>query len=574
MTDDAVTAHIPYGSILLFHKSFLTEYGSCDNTQAADAEQDDPEIHHAVVAGLRAVRIGRKTYVVLTYVALAVAVSICVCCRVGLVATSAFVPMVILIGLPIGAMCVSMSKSGSDLKATDRALDRIGLSCGITVGSMSCLAAVDHNATACDSTDVPVTGCILLPFGAFGMTESCSGGEGIGTLLAALTGLVVLGRLGAVCLACKVLICNYFLIEYVGVLELCFDLITAHRTLNCVLFGSTTLVIGSMCCLAAVEHNATACTRTDVPGTGCIRLPVGACGMAASCAGGEGFGTLLAALARLVVLGRIGAVCLACKILVCNYFLIEYVGVTELSFDLKLTDGALDRILFGSTTLVIGSMCIEVFRLGTACRVALMPVTVCATFPSGGVPIVVSNSTVGYVANIANGGLLAGCNVSTGRSVFSLGAVNYDTATNNSTFFPVVLSVGRPNIGRSMCTCRNGLTVTDDLTAAKALGIAGITVGLRLVVCFGLVDKSSAANVVVCILFAEEYVAVVVLYLTASGAGIVVNSIVIAVALGFQRFRFLIIRSIAVSSKSTVRLTTHGTNSLCSTGCCSSGVIA
>ena len=61
---------------MLFHKSFLTEYGSCDNTQAADAEQDDPEMHHAVVAGLRVVRIGRKTYVVLTYVALAIAVSI------------------------------------------------------------------------------------------------------------------------------------------------------------------------------------------------------------------------------------------------------------------------------------------------------------------------------------------------------------------------------------------------------------------------------------------------------------------------------------------------------------------
>ena len=68
--------------------------------------------------------------------------------------------------------------------------------------------------------------------------------------------------------------------------------------------------------------------------------------------------------------------------------------------------------------------------------------------------------------------------------------------------------------------------------------------------------------------------AVVVLYLTASRAGIVVNSKVTAVALGFQRFRFLISRSIAVSNKSTVRLTTHGTNSLCSTGCCSSGVIA
>ena len=359
---------------MLFHKSFLTEYGSCDNTQAADAEQDDPEIHHAVVAGLRAVRIGRKTYVVLTYVALAVAVSICVCCRVGLVATSTFVPMVILIGLPIGTVCMGMSKSRSDLEAADRALDRIGLSCRFTIGSMSCLAAVDYNATACNRTDVPVTGCVLFPFGAFGMAESCAGGEGIGTLLTALTGLVVLGR--------------------------------------------------------------------------------------------------------------IGAVCLACKVLVCNYFLIEYVGVTKLSFDLKLTNGTLNCVLFGSTALMIGGMCCEIVGLSTACCVALMPVTVCATFPSSGVPIVVGNSTVGYAANVANGCLLTGSNVGTGRRVFSLGAVNYDTATNNGTLFPVVLSVGRPNIGRSMSTCGNGITIVDDLATAKALGITGITVGLRLVVCF------------------------------------------------------------------------------------------
>ena len=78
-------------------------------------------MHHAVVAGLRAVRIGRKTYVVLTYVTLAVAVSICVCCRVGLVSASTFVPVVILIGLPIGTVCMGMSKSRSDLEAADRA---------------------------------------------------------------------------------------------------------------------------------------------------------------------------------------------------------------------------------------------------------------------------------------------------------------------------------------------------------------------------------------------------------------------------------------------------------------------
>ena len=444
--------------------------------------------------------------------------------------------MVILIGLPICTVCVGMSKSRSDLKAADRALDRIGLSCRFTIGSMSCLAAVDHNATACDSTDVPVTGCVLFPFGAFGMTESCAGGEGIGTLLAALTGLVVLGRIGAVCLACKVLICNYFLIEYVGVTELSFDLITAHRTLNCILFGSTALMIRCMCCLAAVDDDTTACNGTDVPVTGLILLPLGSLGMTEFFAGCEGFATLLTALTGLVVLGRIGAVCLACKVLVCNYFLIEYVGVTELSFDLKLTDGTLDGILFGSAALMIGSMCCEGVLLGTACCVTLMPVTGCILFPRRSVPVVICNGTVGYAANVTNSCLLAGSNVSTGGSVFSLGAVNYDTATNNGAFFPVMRSVGSPNIGRSMSTCENGLTVTDDHAAAKALGIAGVTVGLRLVVCFGLVDKSSSANVVVCILFAKEYVTVVVLYLTASGAGIVVNSNITAVAFGFQRF--------------------------------------
>ena len=161
-------------------------------------------------------------------------------------------------------------------------------------------------------------------------------------------------------------------------------------------------------------------------------------------------------------------------------------------------------------------VCCEVFLLGTACRVTLVPVTCCVLFPRRSVPVVICTGTVGYAANVADCCLLAGSNVSTGGRVFSLGAIDYDTATNNSTFFPVILSVGRPNAGRSMSTCGNWLTVTDDYAAAKALGIAGVTVGLRLVVCFGLVDKSSAANVVVCILFTEEYVAVVFFYLTAS----------------------------------------------------------
>ena len=289
---------------MLFHKSFLTEYGSCDNTQSADAEQDDPEMHHAVVAGLRAVRIGRKTYVVFAYIALAVDVFILVSRCVGLVAASTFVPMVILIGFPIGAVCVGVSKSRSNLEAADRALDRIGLSCRITVRSMCSLAAVDHNTTACNSTDMPVTGLILLPLGTLGMTEFFAGCEGFCTLFTALTGLVVLGRIGAVCLACKVLICNYFLIEYVS--------------------------------------------------------------------------------------------------------------VTELSFDFKLTDGTFNRILFSCAALMIGSMCSEVFRLGTTCRVTLMPVTGCILFPRRSVPVVICNGTVGYAANVTNSCLLAGSNVGTG----------------------------------------------------------------------------------------------------------------------------------------------------------------
>ena len=419
-------------------------------------------MHHAVVAGLRAVRIGRKTYVVLTYVALAVAVSICVCCRVGLVSASTFVPVVILIGLPIGTVCMGMSKSRSDLEAADRALDRIGLSCRLTIGSMSCLAAVDHNTAACDSTDVPVTGLILLPLGALGMTEFFAGCEGFRTLFTALTGLVVLGRISAICLACKVLFLCYFLVEYVGVLELCFNFITTDRTL--------------------------------------------------------------------------------------------------------------DRILFGSTTLMIGSMCSEGVLFGTACCVTLVPVTGCILFPRRSVPVVICNGTVGYAANIADCCLLTGSNVGTGRKVFSLGAVNYDTATNNGTLFPVVLSVGRPNAGRSMSTCGNGLTTSDDLTAAKALGIAGVTVGLRLVVFFGLVDKSSAANVSAGNLIAVEGMAVVVFYFTASGAGIVVNSKVTAVAFGLQCFRFLCLSSVVMGCKITVRFATYGAICLCSTGSRSTGV--
>ena len=85
---------------MLFHISFLTTYSSCDNSQTADTEQDNPDIHHAVVAGLRAVGIGGKTYVVRTYVALAISVSICVSCRVSLIAASTLIPVVVLVKLP------------------------------------------------------------------------------------------------------------------------------------------------------------------------------------------------------------------------------------------------------------------------------------------------------------------------------------------------------------------------------------------------------------------------------------------------------------------------------------------
>ena len=76
-----------------------------------------------------------------------------------------------------------------------------------------------------------------------------------------------------------------------------------------------------------------------------------------------------------------------------------------------------------------------------------------------------------------------------------------------------------------------------------------------------------------CILVALEGVRIVMFHISADSAGIVVHRFVTAVSGSFQRFRFLRLSSIAVSSIIVVRLMTHRTNGFSRTGCRSSGVV-
>ena len=216
---------------------------------------------------------------------------------------------------------------------------------------------------------------------------------------------------------------------------------------------------------------------------------------------------------------------------------------------------------------MVWGVCCESILFGTTCSITLMPVTGCVLFPCRSVPVVSCYSTVGYTTDIAYSCLLTGSHISTGGGMFSFGAVDYDTAAINSTFFPVIIVIGRPVICRSMCPCWNRLPIADNLTTAETFCIAGITVSLCLVVCCSLIYQSCSANVIICILIAKEDMTVIVLYLTTYRAGIVVNSFVIAVAFGLQCFCLFRFSSIIVRYSIAVRLTAHGTNSLCSTGC-------
>ena len=116
------------------------------------------------------------------------------------------------------------------------------------------------------------------------------------------------------------------------------------------------------------------------------------------------------------------------------------------------------------------------------------------------------------------------------------------------------------------------MTIFDDFATTETLRIAGITVSLCLVICLSLIYESSSANVRAGNFITVEGMAVVVLYFTASGAGIEVNSKVTAVAFGLQCFRFLCLSSVVMGCKIAVRFVTYGTICFRRTCCRSSGV--
>ena len=94
---------------------------------------------------------------------------------------------------------------GFHLVAADGAVDAVFLSgAALTVGGVGNLGFLYHNAAACILADLPVVGGVLLPLTAGGMTQRITVGEGITALLAALAGVVVSSRVGAVGTGCLV----------------------------------------------------------------------------------------------------------------------------------------------------------------------------------------------------------------------------------------------------------------------------------------------------------------------------------------------------------------------------------
>ena len=116
-------------SYLLFHRfSFFSINSSCHNPEAADEQQSDPQPHHTVIAGLRIIvrlittGIGRSfTNIVFAGIALAIVVSICVSSLAAVDDNAtrrygAFLPMIILVGLPIGFGVTELSKIAPSCK--------------------------------------------------------------------------------------------------------------------------------------------------------------------------------------------------------------------------------------------------------------------------------------------------------------------------------------------------------------------------------------------------------------------------------------------------------------------------
>ena len=99
--------------------------------------------------------------------------------------------------------------------------------------------------------------------------------------------------------------------------------------------------------------------------------------------------------------------------------------------------GALDRVLFGCSALMVGSMLCEVKLFGTTgCRAGI-PVT-CFV---GGIfrcPAVVGKISVGNTADIADRFLLTGSHIIVSGTVSRLGAVDLHSAADYRTILPVI----------------------------------------------------------------------------------------------------------------------------------------
>lgn len=191
-----------------------------------------------------------------------------------LTAAGAGVPMVCLVRFKLRSIyIVSMSECWRNDIAADRALNRFGFSSRFTVRRMRSFAAFDYNAAACYGAYMPVVIRIRLPLCALGMTERRAVLKGYRTLFAAGAGLIVscLCRTGSV--SRLISIGCYFLVEYMGMTELCFDYITTFRTLNGIFLGSVTFMIRCMRC--KIAFFGAACCLASMPVTACVICPAG-----------------------------------------------------------------------------------------------------------------------------------------------------------------------------------------------------------------------------------------------------------------------------------------------------------
>ena len=122
---------------------------------------------------------------------------------------------------------------------------------------------------------------------------------------------------------------------------------------------------------------------------------------------GEGFTSLLAALAGVVVSSGLGAGSTRCLVGIGGNFLIEYVAVLQLGFHLVAAEGAVDAVFLSSAALVIGSMGSLgfLYHRAAACIHAYLPVVGGVLLPvaAGGVTqrIAVGEGITALLATLA-----------------------------------------------------------------------------------------------------------------------------------------------------------------------------